>query len=75
MALENIKRFKDDWLSYSQYARVGEAIARISRDTSVLDAAIHLMTAAYEQILDPAMGEEIGRFERRRREFPDAAKE
>jgi hypothetical protein len=43
------------------------ASRELSGDSSVLDAVIRLMTAAYEEILDPAMNQDIERYERIRR--------
>ena len=66
VALKGIDRFGEDRRSYSAYADVGLVVARLSGDLSVLNAALKLMNAAYENILDPVMGEDIERFERLR---------
>jgi hypothetical protein len=72
-ALKGIDQFDEDRLSYSSYVEVGIAVAKQSRDFSVFDAALRLMSAADEQILDPAMGEDLDRFERLRRRMAQAA--
>ena len=68
-ALRGLDRFADDRYSFAAYADVGVAIARQSGDTSVLEAALRLMTSAYDRILDPEMSRDIDQFERIHREF------
>jgi hypothetical protein len=72
LALDGIERFGDDRLTYQVYADVGLAVARQSNDFSVLEAALRLMTAAYDRILDPAMGEDVSRYERLHRDLAAA---
>jgi hypothetical protein len=72
LALKGIERFGDDRLTYQAYAEVGLAVARQANDLSVLEAALRLMTAAYDRILDPAMADDVSRYERMHRDLAAA---
>ena len=53
LAQESIERYSNDKRSYLTYFDVGEALARISGDKSVLNHAITEMHAATERLFDP----------------------
>lgn len=68
-ALEIVNRYPTDFHTYNSYAQVGIAMAELAGDLSVLDHAIELMAGAYEEILDPEMGDALARLERTRRDL------
>lgn len=68
-AIEVVNRYQSDFHSYNSYAQVGIAMAELVGDLTVLDEAIERMAGAYEEILDPEMGDALGRLERTRRDI------
>ncbi|HUI07160.1 MAG TPA: SIR2 family protein [Verrucomicrobiae bacterium] len=64
-AQEAIARFPGDKRAYLTYADVGDALARVAGDKSVLNHAIHEMQRASEHLLDPDFIETMKIFMRR----------
>ncbi len=67
LALACIVASPRDKHAYRVYGEVGVAIARMTKDTSVLDDAIGRIAAAEEDILDPQLAEYRRQFESTRR--------
>jgi hypothetical protein len=68
LALEGISRYGEDKVAYSVYGDVGEAIARLTGDTTTLSQAIARLDQASDELLDPTLEEQLKRFERTRHE-------
>lgn len=63
LALHGIKSFSEDKYSYIAYGEVGEAVADISGDTTVLEAAIRRIRTAADRLLDDLLLERLRQFE------------
>lgn len=65
-AQEGIHRYADDKFAFSTYAEVGVAVAEETHDLGTLDDALREMAEASERLLDPALGQDLVRFEKTR---------
>lgn len=65
LAQDALERFPDDKRAYMTYADVGDALARLSGDKSVLHHAVGELHKAAERLLDPEFAEWARRYERR----------
>ena len=73
LALQGLERHADDKLAFTAYADVGVAFAGRTGDLGVLDDALREMQEAAERLLDPQLGDDLLRYERRREQLHRAS--